>query len=319
MDVKRVLVTGATGFIGSHLIKRLVQQGFKVGIIKRQNSDIWRIKDILSQLRIFSTDIRDTQIVRNIVTEFQPNAIIHLAAYYAVEHKPEDIVPLIQSNVLGTVNLLEAARINKVTLFINTSSCFVYKGNKAKLKEESELEPANLYALSKIHAEQACSYYSRMYGSSCVTLRVFPPFGPADHVRCMIPSIIKNFFEDEAPELTTGEQKRDWVYVDDLVDAYLSLLENPKLRFKHEVFNVGTGNPVSVKNVALRLKRIVGSDLEPNFGVIPPRKNEYKLLSSDITKAKKLLGWEPKTTFDEGLMLTVEWYKKHLVNNKLFK
>jgi len=309
-DVTRVLITGATGFIGSHLANRLVQEGFEVGILKRENSDVWRIKDLLDKIVVYDVDLRDTPGIYKVVSHFKPDVIFHLATYYAVEHQPQEIPSIVDTNVLGTINLLDASRESTVKLFVNTSSCFVYKESKNKLRESDDLNPLNLYALTKIQAEGACNFYAEKYGLKTVTFRLFPPYGPADHERRLIPYVIKSLLNGEKPKMTTGGQKWDFVYVFDIVNAYIKLLTLPEFPQNHEIFNIGTENAISVRDVVSRVKEIIGTELEPEWGAIPHRKNEVWFTCADISKTENFLGWRPEVQIlEDGLELTVEWYK----------
>ena len=310
VNLKKILITGATGFIGSHLTRKLTEEGFEVGIIKRENSNIRRISDLIKNLSIYDADLRDIHEVSKVISHFKPEVIFHLATYYAVEHKSEEVSLMLDTNVLGTINLLEASKKYNVKLFINTSSCFVYQESKNKLRENTGLGPINLYALTKIQAEQACSFYTEKYGLGTITFRLFPPYGPADHERRLIPYTIKNFFKGKKIKLTTGKQRWDFVYVDDIIEAYFKLLNIPDLPIKHEIFNIGTGNAISIREVISQLKEIIGSSIEPEWGAIPHRKNEVWFICADISKTKGFLKWKPKTQIlQEGLKLTVNWYK----------
>ena len=309
-DTSRVLITGATGFIGSHLTRKLIREGFEVGIIKRGSSNMWRIKDLLDKVVIYDADLRDTHEVSKALSLFRPEVIFHLAAYYAVEHEPQEVPFMLDTNVLGTVNLLDASKASTVKLFVNTSSGFVYSASKNKLREDEPLVPLNLYALTKIQAEQACSFYTEKYGLRTISFRIFPPYGPADHERRLIPYVIRSLLGGEKVKLTTGKQRWDFVYVEDIVDAYVKLLAVTDLPEKHEIFNIGTGNAVSVRDVGSRLKELIGSDFEPEWGAIPHRKNEVWFLCADINKAQTFLGWQPEVhILEKGLELTVEWYE----------
>lgn len=309
-NLNKVLITGATGFIGSNLTRRLIQEGFEVGIIKREKSDVWRIKDLLDKIVIYDVDLRDAQKVSNVIWNFKPDVIFHLATYYAVDHKPQEISLMVDTNVLGTINLLEASKDSIVKLFVNTSSCFVYKESKNKLKENDDLNPLNLYALTKIQAEQACSFYVEKYRLETITFRLFSPYGPADHERRLIPYVIKSLLKGERPKLTTGWQRWDFIYVDDIVDAYFKLLSVHDFPQKHEIFNIGTGNAISVREAVSRIKEIMGTDLEPDWGAIPHRKNEVWFTCADTSKTETILRWQPKTQIlEEGAELTVKWYE----------
>lgn len=308
--LNKILITGASGFIGSHLTKKLVQEGFEVGIIKRENSDLWRIKGLLDKIATFDVDLKNARRVHKILSGFRPDVIFHLATFYVTEHKAEEVPLMVDANVLGTLNLLEASKDTGVRLVVNTSSCFVYKQVENKLKENAVLEPLNVYALTKIHGEHACAYYTEKYGLKTITFRLFPPYGPADHERRLIPYAIKSFLSGIGPKMTTGKQRWDFIYVGDIVDAYLRLLSVHELPERHEVFNIGTGNAVGVREVVNRIKEIIGSDAEPAWGAIPHRNSEVWFTCADTSKSKNFLRWKPKTSaLDEGLELTVEWYK----------
>jgi len=288
-----------------------VKKGLKVGIIERKAVDISRIRGILSSVKMYNVDLQDTNEILKAVSDFKPDIIFHLAAYYTVDHKPDEISEMFNTNVLGAVNLLEAAREAKVKMFVNTSSCFVYKASRNRLREDSALEPLNLYALTKISAEETCSFYSEKYGLRCVTFRIFAPYGPGDHKRRLIPCIIESFLKKERPKMTSGKQKWDFVYVDDIVDAYLSLLDASSLPSGHEILNIGTGVAVTVREIGSQLKKIMKSDLEPVWSVVPHRKNEVWFISADISKAKRVLGWSPKIQIlKNGLDLTAKWFKE---------
>ena len=220
-EIKKVLITGGAGFIGSSLVQRLVEKKFKVGIIERSTADLWRIKDIVSSVKMYNVDLQDTRGILKAISDFKPDVIFHLAAYYAVEHKPDEIPDILNTNVVGTINLLEAAREYKVKMFLNTSSCFVYKASKDKLREDSALDPLNLYALTKISAEEACTFYSEKYGLRCVTFRIFAPYGPGDHKRRLIPCSIESLLKKQSPKMTSGKQRWDFIYVDDIFNIFL--------------------------------------------------------------------------------------------------
>jgi len=308
-NYKKVFITGAAGFIGSHLTKKLLQEGLEVGILKREHSNVWRIKDVLDKVRIYNADLRDNYEISKAISSFGPDIVFHLATYYAVGHTSDEIVPMIESNVLGTINLLEASK-ESVGLFVNTSSSFVYKESTSKLSENSALSPFNLYALTKIQAEQACTFYAETYGLKTVTFRIFPPYGPADHERRLVPYTINSLLNGDRPKMTTGNQRWDFIFVDDIVAAYLSLLSVSDLPNKQEVVNVGTGIAVSVREVVMMIKDIIGSEIEPDWGAIPHRENEMWALLADINKAQTLLGWRPTTQLETGLELTVKWCEK---------
>lgn len=307
---EKVLITGANGFIGSHVTHKLLNEGYDVGIIKREKSDLWRIKDILDQLTIYNADISNIKNVMEVIIDFKPNSILHLATYYAVQHQPQEIQFITNTNVTGTLNLLEASKENSVNLFVNTSSCFVYEESNDKISEDNNLRPLNLYALSKINSEEACTFYSDNYGLKTVTFRIFPPYGPADHQRRLIPFVINNILNDEKLEMTSGKQKWDFIYVEDIADAYIKVIQNSEQIKDHDIFNLGTGKASSVREVVTILNNLTDNKVKPVWGAIPQRKNEIWNMYADIQKAEDIIKWQPQISLKEGLTLTLNWYQK---------
>lgn len=308
---EKILVTGANGFIGSHITHKLLKEGYKVGIIKRDKSNLWRIKSILDKLTVYDADLANTKTIMKVVSDFKPDIIIHLATYYTVEHQPNEIQLITNSNITGTINLLESSKENSVNLFVNTSSCFVYSESHDKISEDDALCPLNLYALSKINSEQACEFYSDSYGLKTVTFRIFPPYGPADHQRRLIPFVINNLLNDGKLEMTSGKQRWDFIYVEDIADAYIKLIKNSAQIQNYDIFNLGTGKASSVREVVTILNNLAGGNAEPVWGAIPHRENEVWSIYADISKATHILNWQPKINLKEGLKLTLDWYQKY--------
>jgi len=314
---QKILITGAAGFIGSHLTRKLVQDGYQVGIIELADSQRWRIKDVLKKTTVYEIDLKDTKAILDSICHFEPDVIFHLATYYAVEHHQQEIPLMANTNVLGAHNLLEASVQASVKLFVNTSSCFVYMQKDKPLQEKDKLKPINLYALTKIQAEQACAFYSEAYDLRTITFRLFPPYGPGDHARRLIPYVIKNMIDGNSLKMTTGTQKWDMIFVDDIIAAYMRLLELPQLDSKYEVLNIGTGNTVSVKEIVSHIKKITGSSVEPEWDAIPHRSNEVWYVAANTRKTESLLGWKPKTQIlDEGLDQTVKWFQQYWKEDK---
>jgi nucleoside-diphosphate-sugar epimerase len=181
MTIKKIFLTGANGFIGKHLVHRLNAEGYSVGALVRPAS---QKTGKIEGVSYFYGDIRNFEDLKTAFSTFKPDTVIHLVTYYAVMHQADEIGVMIDTNVKGTLNLLEAAKESgAVQLFINTSSTQVYEQKKQRLKEEDAIKPQSLYAVTKLSAEEACSYYADAFRLPCVTPRLFPPSGPGDQDR----------------------------------------------------------------------------------------------------------------------------------------
>jgi nucleoside-diphosphate-sugar epimerase len=308
-QIRRIFITGATGFIGSALALQLLNDGYTVGILARKTSDLSKIGTGMQGITICSGDIRDSSDISKIISDFSPDCILHLVTYYAVEHVAGELSVMIDTNVKGTVNILEAARESGVKLFINTSTCAVYGQKDRALREDDDLDPQNLYAVTKLQAEEACRFYALNYGVRCITLRLFPPYGPGDHERRLIPYVIQSLLDGKSPALTSGKQKWDFLYRDDVVRAFCAAITTTKVKKTYDVINIGTGQPSSVRDIVENIRAIMGKDVPLSWDTVPHRKNEVWYNSADIRKAKKLLGWAPLTTVPEGLEKTVEYFR----------
>jgi nucleoside-diphosphate-sugar epimerase len=312
----RILVTGGFGFIGSHLVRKLVSSGLTVGVIETETASEWRVTDVVNKLQVYRVDLKNTGDVATAVNEFNPDCVVHLAAYYTVDHKPEEIKVLVDANLAGTINLADAITCRpagkQVKLFINTSTCFVYKETEEKLAETAELGPLNLYAATKLQAEQACEYYARKNGVKTVNLRLFPPYGPCDVPRKLIPHVIKSLSSGQELKFSSGKQQWDYVYVTDIVDAYCRVLASDKLMSGYDTFNIGTGTAVSIKEIVMKIRQLLNSDVNIAWDVVPHRKSELWYTCADTTKARTVLGWEAETRMLEtGLAKSVEWWLKY--------
>lgn len=315
MTIKKIFVTGATGFIGRHLVHRLSAEGYSVGALVRSAPAIPKTGRI-EGVSYFPGDIRNYEEIKTAFSAFEPDVVIHLVTYYAVMHQAEEIGVMIDTNVKGTINLLEAAKEGTVKLFINTSSCAVYEQQKQRLKEEAAIKPQNLYAMTKLQAEEACSYYADAFCLPCVTLRLFPPYGPGDHERRLIPYVIGSILKNTPPNLTTGKQEWDFVYVDDIVNAYLAVLNTYPFKDNQSIFNIGTSEAISIRTVVEKIRGGLSSDMDLPWGSVAHRANEVWYNSADIARAQTVLHWSPQIGIDEGIKKTIAWFRDYFQKDR---
>ena len=306
---KRVLITGAGGFIGSHLARRLVGEGVQVQSILKKGESTWRLDDILDRLDVSETDVTDLQSLQTILSRFNPQVVFHLAALVDVSRSWEHVLPMITTNLVGTVNLLTALKSCAVEIFVNTSSSEEYGNTPAPCREDQRESPLSPYSFSKLSGTHLCQMAVKAFDLPITTLRLFPTYGPFQESDMLIPSAIKTLLAGKEFNMSPGEQKREFNYVEDVVEAYLKVAVCPEAR--GEVINVGNGIPYRVRDVVEIIQKCTGDRGTVKVGALSYRKGEGMECFCDNLKLKELTGWSPRVPLEEGLRLTVGWSKAH--------
>jgi len=303
----RILVTGGAGFIGSHLVDRLIKENHKVVVI--DNLTTGKKENVNPQADFYNLDICDFEKIKPLFENI--DFVFHLAAIPRVPVSVEDPVGTSKVNILGTINVFKAAIEAKVKRIIFASSSSVY-GNQEKLpfKEDMKPNPISPYALQKLVGEQFAKLFTKLYGIPIISLRYFNVYGPRIDFNSDYSLVIGKFLKQKAEgkPLTIfgdGEQTRDFCYIDDVVDATIKAMESEKLK-GGEVINIGSGKSYSINYLA----DLIGGKKE----YLAPRKGDVKHTQADITLAKKLLAWQPKISFEEGLKKVQEWFETKIKN-----
>jgi nucleoside-diphosphate-sugar epimerase len=304
-----VLITGAGGFIGSHLVERLLNEGAKVHILLKDNTSPWRIKDKLNRLVVWESDITDLNSLQSILPRSNPQVVFHLAALVDVSRSWDLIGQMTKCNVLGTINLLMALKKCHFEAFIHTGSSEEYGDSRSPLREDQRESPISPYSFSKVSSTFFCQMVARTFELPITTVRLFPTYGPLQESYMFIPSAIKELLLKKKFEMSPGEQKREFNYIDDVVDAYLKVARCREAR--GEVLNVGSGIPYKLKDVVDMIKYLIEDDVTVKVGAIPYRKGEARECFCNNQKITRLTGWSPRVSLQEGLRLTVEWYKSY--------
>lgn len=314
---KKVLVTGAGGFIASHLVEKLVEQGACVRAFVRYNSrgDPGMLsllpREVFKELDIIAGDLRDLAALK--MAMLGTSAVFHLGALIAIPYSYVHPVEVVETNIIGTLNVLMAARELDVERILHTSTSEVYgTALRVPMDETHPLQGQSPYSASKIGADKLAESFYRAYDLPVVTLRPFNTYGPRQSARAIVPTIISQALTQPQIHLGNLDARRDLTYVSDTVEGFMRAGEVPGM--EGETINLGTGNEVTVGDLAREIITIVGRPVEVvvDSARLRPEKSEVQRLLSDNRLAKERLGWQPVVTLSEGLQLTVSWITEHL-------
>lgn len=318
---KRVLVTGAGGFIGSHLVEALVRMGANVRAFVRYNSrSDYGLLDALSgeiqdQIEFFVGDLKDPEALKKPIAGC--GVVFHLGSLIAIPYSYVNPMDFVQTNVVGTANLLNACLGANVEKMIHTSTSEVYgTATYSPIDEKHPLQAQSPYAATKIAADKLAESYYRCFELPVAIARPFNAYGPRQSPRAVIPTIILQALKGDNVMLGSLHPTRDFTYVEETVKGLIEVARSPESI--GEVINIGSGRQISVGDLALLIFSMMGKkakicrdDLR-----VRPKKSEVERLVCDITKARKFLGWEPKVTLEEGLKRTIAWFLCHVGKHK---
>lgn len=318
--MKAVLVTGAEGFIGSHLTEKLLAEGHKVRAMVLYNSlGSWGWLEAAKQknpknLEIFTGDIRDPYGVRKAVAGCE--VVLHLAALIGIPYSYHSPDAYVDTNIKGTLNILQAARDLEVKRIIHTSTSEVYgTAQTVPIREDHPLQGQSPYSATKIGADQLALSFYRSFGLPVTILRPFNTYGPRQSARAVIPTIITQILKGKK-EISLGSlhPTRDLLYVEDTVTAFVGSLHAPGIT--GEIIQLGTGHEISIGDLAGLIADLMGVKIKIGSSEerVRPDQSEVERLVADPTKAKKMLKWQPQHHgiggLKEGLAATIAWFRK---------
>ncbi len=311
----RILVTGGAGFIGYHLVKSLMKDNEIV--IVDNVCDYYDVKlkeDRLKQIdvKFYKTDFSDLEEMDKIFSENQFDIIVHLGAQAGVRYSIENPHAYEKSNLLGTLNIFELARKYGINKIVYASSSSVYGGNKkTPFSEEDNVDnPVSLYAATKKSNELMASVYNHLYKIDMVGLRFFTVYGEFGRPDMAYFKFTRKILEGEPIDVYNfGEMKRDFTYIDDIVDGVVKAMDYCFGRKCCEIFNLGNSKPVELGYFIEVIEKEIGKKAVKNF--LPMQQGDVLETYADISKAKRLLGWEPKTNIEEGIGKFVKWFREY--------
>ena len=314
---KKVLVTGSGGFIGSHLVEKLVKLGADVSALVRYNSrnDSGLIEylptNVKKKINITAGDLRDCDMVRNIVKG--KNIVFHLGALINIPYSYVNPREVVETNVMGTLNVLVACREFNVEKIVHTSTSEVYgTAQYIPIDEKHPLQGQSPYSASKIAADKLAESFHRSFNLPIATVRPFNTYGPWQSARAVIPTIITQALVGDKVVLGSLYPTRDFTYISDTVDGFIKVASVPESI--GDVINLGSNFEISIEDLAKKIILLVGRKVKISSAKerIRPNKSEVERLFADNSKAKKIISWNPKIKMDEGLEKTIEWCKKNI-------
>jgi len=307
--MKIAFITGGSGFIGANLIFRLLEKKYIVHILSRKLTDRWRLTEIEKRIYVHNESLLEEKKLATLLKKIRPTIIIHLAAFGGRESE-SDMQEILQTNIVGFGNLLTASRDIPYRQFINTGSSSEYGFSNKPMREIDALSPNSFYAVSKASATYLTSVFSKQYKKPIMTIRPFSVYGPYESRGRFIPTVIHAARHNIPIHVTSGDVRRDFIYIDDLVDLYMLALEKGHL-FPGEVFNGGTGVEHTNDDIVAMIGTIAKSQLVVKKGMFPNRGWDATHWRGDPLYSQKKLGWKPETRLITGLKKTYEWFLKN--------
>jgi nucleoside-diphosphate-sugar epimerase len=312
----KALVTGASGFIGSHLTRRLVRDGHEVHALTSAVSSVYpvRLLDLREQIRLHEGSLDDRSAMDALIRASRPDVVFHLGAYTHVGKSWSRVDECIGVNVQGTVNLLQAldAAGWPASRFVFTSTSEVYGDVDVPFREDGPVNPISPYSVSKYAGERYCRMFVQGRGWPLVVDRPFNAYGPAQTPDRVIPEVIVRALRRQRLAMTSGRQTREFNYVEDLADGFVRAGVTEGI--DGQILNLGSGTDVSMRDLACQILRLMGDPISPEFGALPERPTEIPRMYCDSSRARELLGWKPAISLEEGLARTIDWYSAELRN-----
>lgn len=305
---KKVLVTGGSGFIASHLVHRLVKDGAQVIVMVKYNSviDNVRISDIWNKVSILEADLRNPDSLKRL-NQIKPDIIYHFAAYNHVGDSFDNVSEAIDVNCKGSVNLLDSYEAYERFVYISTSEVYGHQ-LECPFTETQTPFPISPYAVGKYSGELYARMKRHVFQRPIVVIRPFNAFGPYQSPRAIIAELIMKCLNGEAIDTTAGAQTRDFNFVDNLVEGFLLAATNE--RAIGEIINLGSGQEITIAELVRLVHRLSESTSALHIGALPYRPTEIWRMQADNRKAAELLDWHSRISLEAGLVQTIEWFRR---------
>jgi len=307
--MKKVLITGGTGFIGANFVYKFLELGHEVHLLIREESNFKRIEPIKNKVSLHSVDLADEQAINKFIGDLKPEIILHFATYGAYPGRQKDVKTMVLTNVLGTINLLNACAQSGFKCFINTGSSSEYGEKDLPMNEKDLLEPNNQYGVTKATGTLYAQYLAKKIGLPIATIRLFSPYGYFEEDERLMPSIIRAGLNNGKFSAPSPSFVRDFTFIEDIMGGYLRAIDNID-SIKGRILNIASGKQHSIAEVVDAVEKVSGKKVQVAYGEIAARQHEPKMWVADISLAKLLLNWSPQYTLESGLRKYIDWYLK---------
>ena len=305
--MKRVLITGGTGFVGANLARRVLADGHEAHLLVRQSHQSWRLDEIAGDVRLYEGNLEDREAVRRTVSEVKPDWVFHLAAYGAYSTQT-GFERMAATNLTGCVTLLDACTKTGVEAYVQTGSSSEYGYKDHRASEDELLEPNSHYAITKSAATHYCQFVARTAGLNAVTLRLYSIYGPYEEPTRLIPTLIVHGLGGRLPPLVSPATARDFVYVDDAVEAMLRVAATPAVP-PGSVFNVCSGTQTRLDTVVAVARRLMHIPDAPSWSSMSARSWDTDCWVGSPEAMQRGTGWRARCEFETGLRRTIDWFR----------
>lgn len=309
MRAETVFVTGGTGFIGSRLVKKLLDSGARVHVLSRTPRRAWRLDGLRGRLELHAGDLSGGTRLSPLLGRIRPGRIFHLAAKVSAERDPSLIDEMLEVNLRGTARLAAACPPG-LTSFLYAGTCEEYGDGPVPFREEQRERPVSPYSASKAMATQFLLMLHRSRGFPAVVARPFLTYGPGQDNGMFVPSLIRACLEGRDFKMTSGKQTREFNFVDDVAEGLLAAASARAAL--GEIVNIGNGREIAIKDAARLIRDLTGAAIRLKLGALAERPGETPHFFASTAKARRILGWKPRTTLKSGLRATIDWFRGRL-------
>lgn len=299
---KKILITGASGFIGTNLLFALMKQNVDIAVIARHDNLMF------DNVKKYIGDICDYSFVEKTISDFQPSKVFHLAAYKKRSSTVEDMSKALKVNLIGTLNIYQALlNVPALESIVTLGTTDEYGEINPPFNESLTEMPSSTYGFSKFCVTKLSEFFNRNFKLPIVVLRPTIAYGPHQGQDMFIPSLIKTLLNDNKYEMTPGDQIRDFIYISDLIEAIITVSNN--ISYLGQIFNIGSGSPIMIKEVAISIAKQLDKEQLLSIGAISYRDREVMNYNISMDKIFKNSEWKPKVSLEKGLNQTIKYYQ----------